>query len=93
MVWCSFRRFCSIALLSWDLFLNKLVQREFYEHFRKDLVVPQSYEDFDLICQFFTKNKNKASQTEFGHSIAMKTPLVTSCDFLPRYREQVLKSS
>ena len=82
----------SVQLLYYrkDLFLNKLVQREFYEHFRKDLVVPQSYEDFDLICQFFTKNKNKASQTEFGHSIAMKTPLVTSCDFLPRYREQML---
>ena len=82
----------SVQLLYYrkDLFLNKLVQREFYERFRRDLVVPQSYEDFDLICQFFTKNKNKASQTEFGHSIAMKTPLVTSCDFLPRYREQVL---
>ena len=82
----------SVQLLYYrkDLFLNKLVQREFYERFRKDLVVPQSYEDFDLICQFFTKNINKASQTEYGHSIAMKTPLVTSCDFLPRYREQVL---
>ena len=82
----------SVQLLYYrkDLFLNKLVQREFYERFRKDLVVPRSYEDFDLICQFFTKNKNKASQTEFGHSISMKTPLVTSCDFLPRYREQVL---
>ena len=82
----------SVQLLYYrkDLFLNKLVQREFYERFRKDLVVPQSYEDFDLICQFFTKNINKASQTEFGHSIAMKTPLVTSCDFLPRYREQML---
>lgn len=82
----------SVQLLYYrkDLFLNKLVQREFYERFRKDLVVPQSYEDLDLICQFFTKNINKASQTEFGHSIAMITPLVTSCDFLPRYREQML---
>ena len=82
----------SVQLLYYrkDLFLNKLVQREFYERFKKELVVPQSYEEFDLICQFFTKNINKASQTEYGHSIAMKTPLVASCDFLPRYREQVL---
>lgn len=82
----------SVQLLYYrkDLFLNKLVQREFYERFRKELIVPQSYEEFDLICQFFTKNINKASQTEYGHSIAMKTPLVASCDFLPRYREQVL---
>ena len=82
----------SVQLLYYrkDLFLNKLVQREFYERFRKKLVVPQSFEEFDLICQFFTQNENKASQTKYGHSIAMKTPLVTSCDFLPRYREQVL---
>ena len=82
----------SVQLLYYrkDLFLNKLVQREFYERFRKELIVPQSYEEFDLICQFFTKNINKASQTEYGHSIAMKTPLVASCDFLPRYREQML---
>ena len=82
----------SVQLLYYrkDLFLNKLVQREFYERFKKELVVPQSYKEFDLICQFFTKNINKASQTEYGHSIAMKTPLVASCDFLPRYREQVL---
>ena len=82
----------SVQLLYYrkDLFLNKLVQREFYERFRKKLVVPQSFEEFDLICQFFTQNENKASQTKYGHSIAMKTPLVTSCDFLPRYREQML---
>lgn len=82
----------SVQLLYYrkDLFLNKLVQREFYERFRKKLVVPQSFEEFDLICQFFTKSENKTSQTEYGHSIAMKTPLVTSCDFLPRYREQIL---
>lgn len=44
----------SVQLLYYrkDLFLNKLVQREFYERFRKELVVPQSYEEFDLICQF-----------------------------------------
>ncbi|MFA9414562.1 extracellular solute-binding protein [Streptococcus sp. E29BA] len=76
-----------------DLFDNTLLQRQFYEKFKKQLDVPKTFEEFDRVSSFFSKSFNKDSQTDFGHTLAFKTPIVATCDFMPRYREKLLKNN
>ncbi|MGT2755588.1 extracellular solute-binding protein [Streptococcus ovuberis] len=73
-----------------DLFDNTLLQRQFYEKYKKQLDVPKTFEEFDLVSSFFSKSFNKDSETDFGHTLAVKTPIVATCDFMPRYREKLL---
>lgn len=70
-----------------DLFEDVLVQRQFFEKYKQQLTVPTSYAMFDKISEFFTKSCYSDSKTEYGHTLALKTPIVATCDFMPRYRE------
>ncbi|AER17311.1 extracellular solute-binding protein [Streptococcus suis] len=76
-----------------DLFDNTLLQRQYYEKFKKQLDVPKTFEEFDRVSFFFSKSFNKDSETDFGHTLAVKTPIVATCDFMPRYREKLLNNS
>lgn len=81
----------SVQLLFYrkDLFNDKLIQREYLEKYKNKLQIPRTFKEFDRISEFFTKSFTPNSPTEYGHSVAMKAPLVAACDFLPRYRELV----
>lgn len=73
-----------------DLFDNVLLQRQFFEKYRQQLTVPQNFHEFDTVASFFTRHKNEDSPTIYGHTLALKTPIVATCDFMPRYRERLL---
>lgn len=75
-----------------DLFDNVLIQRQFFEKYRQQLVIPHHFKQFDLISSFFTREKNEDSPTVYGHTLALKTPIVATCDFMPRYREKLLNN-
>lgn len=72
-----------------DLFQDKFFQRKFYEKHKMELRVPTSFEEFDRISQFFFQELSPGNAF-WGNSIAGKSAIVTACDFLPRYREQLL---
>lgn len=76
-----------------DLFDDVLIQRQFFEKYKQQLVVPTTYALFDKVSAFFTKSYQSDSKTEYGHTLALKTPIVATCDFMPRYREALLKNS
>lgn len=75
-----------------DLFDDVLIQRQFFEKYKQQLVVPTTYALFDKISEFFTKSYQSDSKTEYGHTLALKTPIVATCDFMPRYREALLNN-
>lgn len=73
-----------------DLFSNTLIQRQYFEQNKQTLAIPETFEQFDRIARFFSKCFNDESPTVYGHTVALKTPIVATCDFMPRYREQLL---
>lgn len=73
-----------------DIFENALVQRQYYEKIRKNLLIPTTFQEFDTTSQFFTKKFNQESPVCFGHSISLKSSVVAACDFIPRMRESLL---
>ncbi|MGD1823204.1 MAG: extracellular solute-binding protein [Pleomorphochaeta sp.] len=78
----------SIQLLYYrrDLFENALVKREFYENTKRQLEVPQTYEDFDFIAKYFTKAFNPNSPTKYGTSMIKGSSVAIACELLPRIK-------
>lgn len=72
-----------------DLFEDKWIQRRFYEKYKENLAVPKTFAEFDKISQFFSDSKNSLGKVTYGHSLANNTPVVATCDLMPRYREQL----
>lgn len=69
-----------------DIFIDPLVKREFRESFKKDLEVPHTFQDYDLVSNFF-KQYLYNDKLYFAHSKMKGGPLLMASDFLPRYRE------
>lgn len=75
-----------------DIFHDELVQRQYYELYRTHLQVPKTYEDFDCVSRFFTRDYHADSPTLYGHSQALGLPVSAACDILPRLRANLLKA-
>lgn len=76
-----------------DVFEDSLVQRQYYEMSKKQLLLPKTFKEFDELSQFFTQKYNHSSPTPYAHSMALKSPVQATCDFTPRFREALLQSS
>lgn len=70
-----------------DLFEDALIKREYYENSRKQLKVPESFEEFNEAARFFTKKYNPDSPTRYGTSLVFGSSVVAACDYLPRFME------
>lgn len=75
-----------------DIFDNPLIQRQYYEQYKQKLQIPETFEAFDALSPFFTRAFNPSSPTLYAHSIALKTSIQAACDFMPRFREALLKA-
>lgn len=71
-----------------DLFDDLLVQRQFFEMYKRDLEVPQTFEEFDEVAQYFSKSINPNSPIEYGHSYAQDNPELLVSSVLPRINEK-----
>lgn len=58
--------------------------RAFYEQTGKSLVVPDSYEAFDLVSRFFCQAHRADSPTLYGSSLAPMRPTSIAVEYLPR---------
>ena len=56
----------------------------FYKLYKRRLRPPKTWEEFDLIAQFFTRKFNKQSPVEFGISLSNNSELPALCGLLPR---------
>lgn len=76
-----------------DLFENELLQKKFYLKHGIELRPPLSWNEFNLIASFFTKENTPESPVEFGTCLLGSKPDGIIAEFLPRqwsYRGKLL---
>ena len=80
----------SVQLLFYrkDLFESSIYKRLFKEKYKKNLELPQSFEEFNRIAEFFTKSINPSSPVEFGATMATGGYSVLTSEFLSRFFEK-----
>lgn len=69
-----------------DLFQDARIRREFYEVYRRQLDVPETFEEYDEIARFFTRRYHKNSPVSYGTSLVFGSSVVAACDYLPRLK-------
>ena len=67
-----------------DLFADIKNQRLFFEQYKKDLVPPVNWKEFNEVARFFTKKFNSDSPTIYGTTLGAKMSSGAVCEFLPR---------
>lgn len=67
-----------------DLFEDAFYRRAFYEKTRTHLQVPTTFDEYNHVVRFFTKQYNHDSPTEFGATVALGYPTSIACEFLTR---------
>lgn len=73
-----------IMLYRKDLFEDPVVKRMFYEKHRKDLKIPQTFDELNESAEFFTRSYHTTSPTEYGLTIVSANTAMASCELLPR---------
>lgn len=76
----------SVQLLFYrkDIFNDALTKREFYERYKRQLTVPQSFKEYNEVLEFFDRRRNRRSPVEFGSSLVYGLDLTAAHDFFPR---------
>lgn len=67
-----------------DLFTDPTCKRMYYEMYREDLTVPQTFEDYNRVAAFFTRASNPASPVQYGSTVAIGNVVVCPSEFMPR---------
>lgn len=70
-----------------DLLEDKVLANQMEKRFVMSLKVPDSWFRFNAIARFFTREFNKDSPVEYGHSMALSNPSLLTCDLMPRIWE------
>ena len=68
-----------------DLFENPALQRLYKEQYRHELVVPETFEDFNRLARFFTKRFNPLSPVNYGTTLTLGNSGVVATEYLTRY--------
>lgn len=77
----------SIQLLFYrkDLFENSRVKRMYYEMYKQALEVPKTFDEYNRIAYFFTKEFNKESPVEYGCTFTSGESSLVGVEYLTRY--------
>jgi multiple sugar transport system substrate-binding protein len=67
-----------------DLFSDIQNQHLFYKIYKKDLVPPATWEEFNQVANFFTKEYNPSSPTLYGTTLGSRMSSGAVCEYLPR---------
>jgi len=65
-----------------DLFDDPKLQEAFKNKYGQDLKVPETWDDYQKVAEFFTKKFNPDSPTEYGTAEQMKRHDAMTCHFL-----------
>ena len=74
-----------IFLYRSDLFQDATLCRLYFEKYREPLAVPTTIAQYARVAEFFTKQFNPDSPTNYGTTITGGSALTAACDFLPYY--------
>lgn len=67
-----------------DLFEDPTIKRMYYEFFREELAIPETFEQYNKIARFFTKSYHSGSPVKFGNTVAIGNSVVSPSEYLPR---------
>ena len=67
-----------------DLFDDALLKKKFYLKYGVQLEPPQTWNEFNLMAKFFTREYNEESPVEFGTCLTGSKPEGIMAEFLPR---------
>ncbi len=76
----------SIQLLFYrkDLFEDGAIRRGYYEKYRRELRVPESFEELNRVAEYFTKKYHSNSPIEYGITMVAGSTGMASCEMIPR---------
>jgi len=69
-----------------DLFSDSMLQRIFFESFKRELEIPKTYDEFNEISRFFTKSFNQDSPVVYGTTSILNENTSIVYDFYRRYK-------
>lgn len=77
----------SVQLLFYrkDLFEDVKIKRGYYEKYRAELRVPESYAELSQIAEYFTRHENTEAATEYGMTMVAGNSGFASCEMIPRF--------
>ncbi len=67
-----------------DLFEKLKFQRLYFEWYKEDLDVPRTWEAYNRVARFFTRQFNPESPTLYGTTLGAMNSSGAVCEFLPR---------
>lgn len=67
-----------------DLFESPIYKRMYFEQFRTELVPPRTFDEFNRIAAFFTREINPSSPVEYGATVTMGSTGVAGSEYLAR---------
>jgi len=70
-----------------DLFTDPTYKRMFYESNRRELTVPQTFDEYNQVARFFTREQNASSPVQYGTTVAVGNVVVSPSEFMPRLYE------
>ena len=68
-----------------DLFENTMIQRQYKERCREELRPPQSFEEYNRIAAYFTRELNPDSPVPYGSTLTLGNTGVAATEYLMRY--------
>lgn len=68
-----------------DLFENTMIQRQYKERCREELRPPQSFEEYNRIAAYFTRELNPDSPVAHGSTLTLGNTGVAATEYLTRY--------
>ena len=70
-----------------DIFEDELIKRGYYEANRKRLAIPESFQEYNQVAEFFTRRYNRKSPTAYGTTLTCGRSYTAACEVLPRFYE------
>lgn len=67
-----------------DLFESPIYKRMYFEQFKTELRVPETFEEFNRIAAFFTRSLNPSSPVDYGATLTMGSTGVAGSEYLAR---------
>lgn len=81
---CRLRPACRFFIIGKDLFESPICKRTYFEQFHEELQPPKTFEEYNRIAAFFTRDLTPSSPVPYGSTITLGSTGVAGSEFLAR---------
>lgn len=67
-----------------DLFEDPTIKRMYYEMYRQELTLPETFDGYNQAARFFTREFNPRSPVPYGTTTAIGSSVVSPSEYMPR---------